>query len=107
MMLTQMAFVTMPMIVWVHWTLVAFAMALVKFTPADVLTFPQAIVIVTATSSTPVVSVADRVWMRMLMAFAMTLTIASVNWTSAVFAMAMVALVPTHALLQVSRALTR
>jgi hypothetical protein len=48
--LMKMAFVTMPTIVWVHWTLVAFAMAPVKFTPADVLTFPQAIVIATGIS---------------------------------------------------------
>ena len=53
MMPMKMAFVTMPTIVWVHWTLVAFVMALVKFTPADVLTFPQAIVIATATHWTP------------------------------------------------------
>ena len=70
MMPTQMAFVTMPTIVWVLWTLVAFAMAPAKFTPADVLTFPQAIVIALAMSSTPVVLRRFMVSMRMQMAFA-------------------------------------
>jgi hypothetical protein len=51
--LTPMAFVTTPTTVSDHSTLVAFVMALATFTPADVTTFPQAIAIVTATSSTP------------------------------------------------------
>ena len=45
---TQTEFVTMPTIVLDHLMLVAFAMGLVPFTPADVQTFPQAIVIATA-----------------------------------------------------------
>ena len=51
--LTPMAFVTMQTTVLERSTLVVFATDLATFTPADVLTFPQAIAIVTATSSTP------------------------------------------------------
>ena len=51
--LTPMASVTMQTIVLERSTLVVFATVLATFTPADVPTFPQAIAIVTATSSTP------------------------------------------------------
>ena len=107
MMPTQMAFVTMPTIVWVLWTLVAFAMAPVKFTPADVLTFPQAIVIAMAMSSTPVVSVEVQVSMRMQMAFATMWTHALVNSTNAVCATVTAVLAPIHAQLLVSPLHTR
>ena len=72
-----------------------------------VLGLPMVHAIALEMCSTLVVFAADRVLMRMPTAFVTTLTIASVNSTSAEFAMAMVALVPIHALLQVSRALTR
>ena len=71
----------------------AFAMVLVRFTPADALTFPQAIVIATATCSTLVARAVAQVWMRMPMAFVTTLMSASVNSMSAVFATGTAALV--------------
>jgi hypothetical protein len=106
-MLTQMAFVTTLTIAWAHWTHVAFATAPVKFTPADVLTFPQAIVIVTATSSTPVVSVEVQVSMRMQMASVTTRIHASVNSTNVVCAMVTAVLAPTRVQLLVSPLHTR
>ena len=63
------------------------------FTPADALTFPQAIVIATATCSTLVAFAVAQVWMRMPMAFVTTLMSASVNSMSAVFATGTAALV--------------
>ena len=92
-----MAFVTMPTIVLGHWTHVAFAMAPVKFTPADVLTFPQAIVIATATCNWTLGRLrrlTQRMWMQM--AFVTTRMIALVNSTSVVFATVTAALVQIH-----------
>lgn len=59
---TPMAFATMSILVWVNWTLVAFAMALERFTTVDVRTFPMAIVTAMAISWMPWVYVAEIAW---------------------------------------------
>jgi len=59
--LTLMASVTTQTTALEHSTLAVFATDLVRFTPADVLTFPQAIAIVTETFSMHVVLVEAQV----------------------------------------------
>ena len=83
-------------------------MVLVPFTPADVQTFPQAIVIAMATHWTPwafAVVLVRR--MRMQMEFVMTRIHVLANSTNAVFAMVTAALAPILVLLPTKHLLTR
>jgi hypothetical protein len=71
-----------------------------------VLGLPMVLAIALEMCSTLAACAVAQVWTRMPMAFVTTLTSASVNSTSAVFAMATAALAPIHVQLRLQRALT-